>query len=104
MYRALLCCLLVLLTACAGAPAQQSAGRGITATLAVATQGPTATVALTATTGIPRPGASAAPVVSTAANREEARVVRVVDGDTIDVQLANGQVERVRYIGVDTPE
>ena len=32
-----------------------------------------------------------------------ARVVRVVDGDTIDVQI-NGYVERVRLLKVDTPE
>jgi micrococcal nuclease len=32
-----------------------------------------------------------------------ARVVRVVDGDTIAVRL-RGKVEKVRYIGVDTPE
>jgi micrococcal nuclease len=31
------------------------------------------------------------------------RVVKVVDGDTIDVQLGATR-ERVRYIGVDTPE
>ena len=30
-------------------------------------------------------------------------VVRVVDGDTIRVRLG-GEVERVRYIGIDTPE
>lgn len=30
-------------------------------------------------------------------------VVRVIDGDTIEVELA-GEVERVRYIGIDTPE
>lgn len=34
---------------------------------------------------------------------ETARVVRVVDGDTIVVRLG-GEEERVRYIGVDTPE
>jgi len=33
----------------------------------------------------------------------DAQVVRVVDGDTIRVRLA-GRTERVRYIGVDTPE
>jgi micrococcal nuclease len=33
-----------------------------------------------------------------------ARVVRVVDGDTIAVRLDDGRDERVRYIGVDTPE
>jgi micrococcal nuclease len=33
----------------------------------------------------------------------KARVVRVVDGDTIEVRVG-GQEEDVRYIGVDTPE
>lgn len=32
-----------------------------------------------------------------------AAVVRVIDGDTIDVQW-RGTVERVRYLGIDTPE
>ncbi len=31
-------------------------------------------------------------------------VVHVVDGDTIDVQLPGGGKERVRFIGIDTPE
>jgi micrococcal nuclease len=31
------------------------------------------------------------------------RVVRTVDGDTIHVRLASG-VEKVRYIGINTPE
>jgi micrococcal nuclease len=39
----------------------------------------------------------------TAENRQAARVTRVVDGDTIDVEL-DGAVVRVRYIGMDTPE
>lgn len=33
-----------------------------------------------------------------------ARVVRVVDGDTIVVALAGGRTETVRILGVDTPE
>jgi micrococcal nuclease len=33
-----------------------------------------------------------------------ARVVRAVDGDTLLVRLASGASERVRVIGVDTPE
>jgi len=37
------------------------------------------------------------------ATRDTARVERVVDGDTIVVRL-DGRSERVRYIGVDTPE
>jgi micrococcal nuclease len=38
-----------------------------------------------------------------AARSDSARVVRVVDGDTVVVRTA-GHQERVRYIGVDTPE
>ncbi|HET7772178.1 MAG TPA: thermonuclease family protein [Chloroflexota bacterium] len=33
-----------------------------------------------------------------------ATVVRVIDGDTVDVQLPDGRRERVRVIGLDTPE
>ena len=33
----------------------------------------------------------------------EAKVVRVVDGDTIQVDI-NGYLYKVRYIGIDTPE
>jgi micrococcal nuclease len=33
-----------------------------------------------------------------------AEVIDVVDGDTIDVRLADGSEDTVRYIGVDTPE
>lgn len=31
-------------------------------------------------------------------------VVEVIDGDTIDMRLANGTIERVRLLGIDTPE
>jgi micrococcal nuclease len=34
----------------------------------------------------------------------EVVVARVVDGDTIDVQFPNGAFERIRLLGVDTPE
>lgn len=33
-----------------------------------------------------------------------AQVTRVIDGDTVVVRLADGREERVRLIGVDTPE
>lgn len=33
-----------------------------------------------------------------------ATVVRVIDGDTLEVALASGSTERVRLIGIDTPE
>jgi micrococcal nuclease len=32
------------------------------------------------------------------------RVTHVVDGDTIDVRMPDGDEEAVRYIGIDTPE
>jgi len=50
------------------------------------------------TTTPPSPSAS---VVSPTG--EQAQVTRVVDGDTIEVQIA-GATYRVRYIGIDTPE
>ena len=39
----------------------------------------------------------------TAAPAEPARIVSVVDGDTVDVDLG-GRTERVRLLGIDTPE
>ncbi len=41
---------------------------------------------------------------STGLHSRTARVLRVVDGDTIVVRGASGAPERVRYIGMDTPE
>ena len=45
----------------------------------------------------------AATVWAETAQSLEGTVVKVVDGDTIHVRLA-GRVEKVRYIGVNTPE
>ncbi len=39
-----------------------------------------------------------------ASQRLTGRVVRAVDGDTLEVRLDDGEVETVRVIGVDTPE
>jgi micrococcal nuclease len=39
-----------------------------------------------------------------ASERLSGRVVRAVDGDTLEVRLDDGDVETVRVIGVDTPE
>jgi micrococcal nuclease len=39
-----------------------------------------------------------------AAARFDASVVTTIDGDTIDVRLDGGRVERVRILGADTPE
>jgi micrococcal nuclease len=46
---------------------------------------------------------SAQPPPGAASRGEPARVVRVVDGDTIRVSV-RGAEEPVRYIGIDTPE
>ena len=67
---------------------------------------PTATRTLTPTlssTFTPAPTATATPTPSPTRNLEAARVIRIVDGDTIRVVM-NGQEYPVRYIGIDTPE
>jgi len=43
-------------------------------------------------------------LVALPASAEEARVVRVVDGDTVDVRIDGGSVKRVRVLNIDTPE
>jgi micrococcal nuclease len=56
-----------------------------------------------ASIGPPPPSPSAAAAFAPTGSTEPARVVRVVDGDTIVVDRGRGQ-EKLRYIGVDTPE
>ena len=55
--------------------------------------------------GVEAPGSVPAPVSPTPIipAGEEARVLRVIDGDTIEVAL-NRRNHRVRYIGINTPE
>ena len=36
--------------------------------------------------------------------RQNGTVIQVIDGDTIDVRLDDGQIYPVRYIGMDAPE
>lgn len=62
-------------------------------------------LAVTGCSALPVPGPgdqdhSPAPAI----NGSEVTVVRVIDGDTMDVEFANGSTERVRLLGVDTPE
>lgn len=71
--------------ACAGGPA--------------APRAPTASPGSGSATPAPIPGAPDRPTGPT----QDATLVRVVDGDTIRVMIG-GVEERVRYIGVDTPE
>ena len=40
---------------------------------------------------------------STTENKVLVRILTVIDGDTVDIEI-NGQTERVRLIGVNTPE
>src|SRR3954447_2575685 len=42
--------------------------------------------------------------IGTGGGAQEATVVRVVDGNTVIARLGDGHFERVRYIGMDTPE
>ncbi|HSH80557.1 MAG TPA: thermonuclease family protein [Herpetosiphonaceae bacterium] len=54
---------------------------------------------------VPEPGPRLPPVrpIPQPADLPSARVVRVIDGDTVDVAL-QGRTERLRLIGIDTPE
>jgi micrococcal nuclease len=72
------------------------------------TDGGTATTPDPHVTGSPSPTPSATatppPFVHLNVNLlDEATVVDVIDGDTIDVRL-KGEVQRVRYYGIDAPE
>jgi len=64
----------------------------------VSSSSPTQTPAPTPTLALALPE-----IEPDASQLERARVVDVIDGDTIDVVL-DGATERVRYYGIDTPE
>ena len=55
-------------------------------------------------TGLAGLAASAAPSAETGRFALHGTVTRVVDGDTLDVRLIGGRRERIRLIGIDTPE
>ena len=44
------------------------------------------------------------PGLATDTRPERAQILRVVDGDTVDVRLDSGATARVRLLGIDTPE
>ena len=69
---------------------------------------PTATAAPTLTptlapTATPQPTATKSPSPTPAPKSQTAQVVRIIDGDTIEVQIGDASY-KVRLIGVDTPE
>ena len=49
-------------------------------------------------------GSTQNPAVTAGAFTYRGTVTHVVDGDTLDVRLTSGRTERVRLIGIDTPE
>jgi endonuclease YncB( thermonuclease family) len=61
-------------------------------------------VALLALAQAEAPPPTAAAAASERAALLTVRVVRVIDGDTIEVCCLKGRRERVRYIGINTPE
>ena len=66
----------------------------------------TTTVAPTPTQTATSTSSSAAPVPAAVSGGEaqQATVVRVIDGDTMEVEFTNGELDTIRLIGVDTPE
>ncbi len=65
--------------------------------------GSTSTALFAAASPAPTLGFALPAIQPDAARLQQAQVVHVVDGDTIDVQIG-GRTERVRYYGIDTPE
>jgi micrococcal nuclease len=56
-------------------------------------------------TSTPAPTPTPTPTPETDSDRSwSVTVVEVVDGDTVDIAFANGTTERIRLLGVDTPE
>ena len=55
-------------------------------------------------TVVPTPTATPTPTPQSPATKRSARIVRVIDGDTLRVRLSSGQQITVRLIGIDTPE
>lgn len=49
-------------------------------------------------------GRAESPAVAAGAFTYRGTVTHIVDGDTLDVRLTSGKTERIRLIGIDTPE
>lgn len=92
-----------------GAQSPRSAESTRTATGEPSAPAPESSSASPSTPSAPAPTPEVAPTTekavapARAAGSESGPVVKVVDGDTIDVATANG-TERIRIIGLDTPE
>ena len=105
--RFFLLAMLVGLMVGACGPLPEAVGQAIAETQAGWTPVPTSLVEVVAQemppTQTPEPTLTLEGVVTTEDGKETGTVVKVVDGDTIDVSI-NGQIYRVRYIGMNTPE
>ena len=60
-------------------------------------------LALTALTSVAA-GRAESPAVAGGAFAYRGTVTHIVDGDTLDVRMTSGKTERIRVIGIDTPE
>lgn len=89
------------LSSCSGGP---TPGQRAALPTQTATRRPAATLTATPTpTRTPPETPTPTPAAPGRARVEVARVVGVIDGDTIAVEL-NGQIYSLRYIGIDAPE
>jgi micrococcal nuclease len=82
---------------------QQSANPSATITAIITQKPPSTATEIPSPTITPIPTSIPSTPTPTKTNNEIAKVVRVIDGDTVDVSI-NGNVERVRIIGINTPE
>ena len=92
--------LAVLLAACSGAAVEPPTGVAFGTPESAPSAPPTPTAPAPQS---PSPPAEPKPGEAPIGPTERATVVRIVDGDTIVVDRGKGQ-EKVRYIGMDTPE
>lgn len=92
--RALTLCVLLVVSGCAGSPVATDGDGPMS--VSTDTPSPTAGISSTAVDAPPSPTAKPDGI--------EATVIEIVDGDTVDVRLANGSEDTVRLLGVDTPE
>ena len=102
---AVACAVLVTVAGCARLAIPTAATAPVGATdAATATTPATATPPPDSAAVEPSPDPVAAALQSSAVTLIPATVVRVVDGDTAVFLLADGTQEKVRFIGIDTPE
>ncbi len=93
MSRLIILLIIVVVAGCTSSPPPATPPRIPlwTATVAVATAPPTV------------PAATAVPTIAAVPARDQVEVIEVIDGNTIRVRFGHGQVETVRYLGIEAP-